>query len=114
MLVLSRLVGTSIVINGNVTVTVMSAHANKARLGIDAPPDVTVNRSEIEELKEPATVVPELHAEITKLVDAANAIAYAGVRTQRHWSMLKQALKEYERTISAIVNGHRWRDDENE
>lgn len=97
MLVLSRSVGTSIVINGNVTVTVMSARADKARLGIVAPPEVTINRSEIEELKEPSPVVPELHAEITKMVDAANAIAYAGVRTQRHWAMLKQALKEYER-----------------
>jgi carbon storage regulator len=51
MLVLSRHKNTSIVINGDIIITVVAIRGNKVRLGIEAPPHVTVNRSEIEELK---------------------------------------------------------------
>ncbi len=47
MLVLSREVDESIVINGNVTVTVLRVNGDKVRLGIEAPDDVTVHRKEI-------------------------------------------------------------------
>jgi carbon storage regulator len=47
MLVLSRKVGEQIVIDGCITVTVVSVDRNKVRLGITAPPEVRVDREEI-------------------------------------------------------------------
>lgn len=47
MLVLSRKLGESIVINGNIVVTVVDIDRNKIRLGVVAPKDVPVFRTEI-------------------------------------------------------------------
>jgi carbon storage regulator len=47
MLVLSRKVGEKIVINRNITVTVVEVVGRKIRLGIEAPRDVTVHRQEV-------------------------------------------------------------------
>jgi carbon storage regulator len=49
MLVLSRRLGESIVINGNVTITVVAFRGEKVRLGIEAPEEVQVDRSEVHE-----------------------------------------------------------------
>jgi len=47
MLVLSRKTNESIVINDNIRVTVTDIRGDKVRLGIDAPRDVPVHRSEV-------------------------------------------------------------------
>ena len=47
MLVLSRKKNESIVIRGDIVVTVVGFHGDKVRLGIDAPKEVTVHRREI-------------------------------------------------------------------
>jgi carbon storage regulator len=47
MLVLSRKVGESIVIGGNIVVTVVRAEGEVVRLGIAAPAEVPVHRQEI-------------------------------------------------------------------
>lgn len=47
MLVLSRKVNESIVINDTITVVVVEVRGDKVRLGIDAPKDVVVHRQEI-------------------------------------------------------------------
>ena len=47
MLVLSRRVGESIVIDGGITVTVVQLGNNKVRLGIEAPRSTTVDRAEV-------------------------------------------------------------------
>jgi carbon storage regulator len=47
MLVLSRKSNESIVINNNVTVTVVEIRGDKVRLGIVAPKEVPVHRQEI-------------------------------------------------------------------
>jgi carbon storage regulator len=47
MLVLTRKVGESIVIEGGITVTVISIDRGKIRLGITAPPEVRVDREEV-------------------------------------------------------------------
>ncbi len=47
MLVLSRKIGESIIINGCITVSVVACDGKKVRLGIIAPPDVRVDREEI-------------------------------------------------------------------
>ncbi len=47
MLVLSRKQNETIVIAGDITVTVVEIVGNKVKLGIVAPKDVSVNRQEI-------------------------------------------------------------------
>ena len=47
MLVLSRKVGESVVIDGTIVVRVLSAEGGRIRLGFEAPADVSVRRSEL-------------------------------------------------------------------
>lgn len=47
MLVLSRKPGESLVIGGNITVTIIQTSGDKIRLGIEAPREVPVHRSEV-------------------------------------------------------------------
>ena len=47
MLVLSRKKNESIVINDNITITVVEIRGSKVRLGIDAPKEVPVHRREV-------------------------------------------------------------------
>jgi len=47
MLVLSRRVGESIVIGGDVTVTILEVRSDVIRVGIDAPRSVAVHRAEL-------------------------------------------------------------------
>lgn len=50
MLVLSRNVGEQIIIDGKITITVVSIKGDKVRVGITAPKTVAVNRKEIQDL----------------------------------------------------------------
>jgi carbon storage regulator len=47
MLVLTRRVGESVVIEGGIRVTVVALQGHKVRLGISAPPSVRVDREEV-------------------------------------------------------------------
>jgi carbon storage regulator len=47
MLVLTRRLGETIVLNGEIEVTVVAIDSKRIRLGITAPPDVTVDRQEV-------------------------------------------------------------------
>src|SRR5947209_8389050 len=47
MLVLSRRPDEELVIDGNIRITVLEVRGNQVRLGISAPPDVTVLRREV-------------------------------------------------------------------
>lgn len=49
MLVLSRKKNESIVINENIVITVIEIRGDKVRLGIQAPRDVSIHRSEVYE-----------------------------------------------------------------
>ncbi len=49
MLILTRRIGETIVIDDNVQVTVLAVKGNQVRLGIQAPEDVAVHREEIYE-----------------------------------------------------------------
>ncbi len=56
MLVLSRKKNESIVINENIIITVVEIRGDKVRLGIQAPRDVAIHRSEIyDQLKKATT-----------------------------------------------------------
>jgi carbon storage regulator len=47
MLVLSRRVGEVIYINNDITVTLLSAEGNRARIGFNAPENVSIHREEV-------------------------------------------------------------------
>lgn len=47
MLVLSRKKNESIVINDDITIVVVEIRGDKVRLGVEAPKEVTVHRSEV-------------------------------------------------------------------
>ncbi|MGB0213282.1 carbon storage regulator CsrA [Algiphilus sp.] len=49
MLILTRRVGETLKIGDDVTITVLSIKGNQVRVGIEAPPDVTVHREEVVE-----------------------------------------------------------------
>jgi len=49
MLILSRKVNQSIVINNNIIITLVESTNGKVRLGIDAPTDIPVFRKEIQD-----------------------------------------------------------------
>jgi carbon storage regulator len=49
MLVLTRRLGETVVIAGNIQVTVVAVQGNTVRLGITAPPAVAVDRHEVHE-----------------------------------------------------------------
>ena len=48
-LVLTRRIGETIVINGNIRVTIRSISGHQVKVGIDAPREVSINRQEIQE-----------------------------------------------------------------
>jgi carbon storage regulator len=51
MLILTRREGETIIINDNIRVTVLGIEGRGARLGIDAPPEIPVDREEIHRAK---------------------------------------------------------------
>jgi carbon storage regulator len=59
MLVLSRKKNEKIIINESITITVVDVRGDKVRLGIDAPREIPIHRSEVHD----AIVAAELAAE---------------------------------------------------
>jgi len=72
MLVLSRQRDESIIIGDNIVVTVVDIRGDKVRLGIQAPPEITVHRREVYEaiqrekkMKESQQVNPSVQPEVS-------------------------------------------------
>nr|WP_172689840.1 carbon storage regulator CsrA [Pseudomonas fluorescens]ASI38105.1 Putative carbon storage regulator CsrA [Pseudomonas fluorescens]AWH58702.1 Putative carbon storage regulator CsrA [Pseudomonas fluorescens] len=51
MLILSRRIGETIRVNDHITITVLDVQRNQVRLGVSAPKNVAVDRSEIRQRK---------------------------------------------------------------
>lgn len=62
MLILSRRVGESVVIGGDISITVLRIKGNQVRLGVNAPKSVAVQREEI-----PERITPEVTAAAAEL-----------------------------------------------
>jgi carbon storage regulator len=58
MLVLSRRVGEEIIIHDNIRVTVVAVKGDRVRIGVVAPRDVAVDRSEVHERRMQFEAVP--------------------------------------------------------
>jgi carbon storage regulator len=64
MLVLSRRLGESIVIGGEIYVTVVSVKGGQVRLGVTAPGDVPVDRLEVHERRLSLGAEVECHEDL--------------------------------------------------
>lgn len=58
MLVLTRKSGESVVIDGNIKLTVVQIAPGRVKIGIDAPPSVTIDRAEVAARKEADATEP--------------------------------------------------------
>jgi carbon storage regulator len=64
MLVLARRIGETIVVDGNIHLTVVAISGGKVRLGISAPPSVKVDREELWQRKN-QNAAPQVMPELT-------------------------------------------------
>ena len=71
MLVLTRRINESIVINDDVSVLVVEVRGDRVRLGIEAPKDVTVHRKEVYDIirESDTSEKPKRKAEPQRLVE---------------------------------------------
>ncbi len=60
MLVLSRKAQESIIVNGNIKITVVRIDRNQVRIGIDAPTDIPIQREELLHQTEPEAATATL------------------------------------------------------
>ena len=74
MLVLTRRTEESVVIGGNIIVTVLGVEGEKVKLGIDAPREVTILRSEL------LDVIQQQNRLAEKLASQPEAAALDGLR----------------------------------
>ena len=70
MLVLSRKTDEAIVLDGNVRITILGVKGDRVRLGIEAPRDVSVDRSEVYERRMQFVEMPA-YASCGATVDAS-------------------------------------------
>lgn len=79
MLVLSRKIGETLVIDGNVRITVVRVSGNRVALGVEAPDNVRVLRGELrpfdEEAVPPAQESPQLQTKRTVRSERRNQFA---------------------------------------
>ena len=70
MLVLSRKKNERIVIGENIVITVVEVRGDRVRLGIEAPQEVPIHRSEVHAaIKQEQTDVPQEKAEVSSQKD---------------------------------------------
>jgi carbon storage regulator len=83
MLVLSRKPAEAIVINNDIRVTVVAVKGDRVRLGIEAPRDVPVDRSEVHGRKMEFVDVPFAEAVCDETVDLGGVLVATADDTRR-------------------------------
>lgn len=73
MLVLRRKVGESIILDGVISVSVLAVEGERVKIGITAPPDVTIVREELLKNNAPTTPNSELPPSPTQSVQSESA-----------------------------------------
>lgn len=71
MLVMSRKAGQQIIVGGQVTITIVKVQGNRVSVGIDAPKEIAIQRSEI------AFDCPEDEAQLAPVATPREALARA-------------------------------------
>lgn len=66
MLILHRNPGEKIVINNNITVTILGVEGEQVRVGIDAPKEIPVYRKEIQRIIDHKKLLAEAETQVTK------------------------------------------------
>lgn len=108
MLVLSRKSGEKIHVGPDITITVVQVQGNKARIGIDAPPDVRICRKEILRAREilcgssEETTVGENDKPEEQLPEELRILC-AGLSRVEQPEALRQQAKEITRRRSAFT-----------
>ena len=74
MLILSRKEGESIVIGDNITVKIVSAEKGVVKIGIEAPKEVTILRSELVEAVENANKEASVQVDTSLLQDLVSKL----------------------------------------
>jgi len=72
MLILTRKLSESIVIDGRIVVTVMQVDRGSVKLGVDAPPEVAIHRLEVHEAIQRGDLPPPPRAERRRPVQEDN------------------------------------------
>lgn len=95
MLVLSRGRNKSVVINGDIIVTVLEVRGNQVKLGIDAPGEVPVHRQEVadaiaSERSHKASDKRTISKPVSDLGRSSNAI-YPSLRARLDFARLRSA-----------------------
>ena len=69
MLILTRRVGETLIINDNIKLTVLGVRGHQVRIGVDAPKDVSVHREEIYEKIQQESPDKSIHQSNSNLPD---------------------------------------------
>lgn len=85
MLILSRRQGETIVIDGNIRVTVMEVRGDQVRIGIEAPRSVSVHREEVyEQISETNRRAADVTtADVRRLAPPASSAALESQRRRK-------------------------------
>lgn len=82
MLVLTRRAGESIVIGGEITVTVLEARGDQIRIGVDAPRHISIHREEVfREVERQNAAAAATASQARALLGASRAQAPSSNRT---------------------------------
>ena len=76
MLILSRTIGTSIIIGHKTKITVLAIKGNQVRVGIDAPDDISVHREEI-------------YNKILRILKKKGTVTFSEITNERDDEMLR-------------------------
>ena len=94
MLVLTRKPGEQIIIAGDIRITVVSVGPGRVKIGIDAPPHVTIDRQEIHTKKQSDEATPPVTLEAvpdTAAIVAAEATTPAPLTLHNRLKAIREA-----------------------